>query len=177
MKRCIGLVIILMLCGNPFVSAEEFNSYKSASFNFIMRYPQSWEMNTLKDMEVMSPVVKNEVAFLSPLENKDDKFRENVNVVVEDLSGRQLDSEQYAKAADAAWLKYDNTSKIVDFQKTNLNGEVAYYTIMENDKLKFKQYKLVKDNKAFVITFTSEPDKFDDFLNIADNIIQSFELK
>ncbi len=167
MKKYVSLFIILMLCVSSFVFAEEFKTYKSPLFNFTISYPQNWETKQISGI----------VAFLSPLENKEDKFRENVNVVVEDISGKQLSSEQYAKAADDAWLKYDIKLRVVDFQKTNLNGKDAFYTIAENDKLKYKQYKFVKNNTAYILTYTSAPDKFSKFLNTADTIIKSFEIK
>jgi len=167
MKKYLSLVIVLMFCVSSFVFAEEFNTYKSPLFNFVISYPQTWEMKQISGI----------IAFLSPLEDKDDKFQENVNVVVEDISGKQLSSEQYAKAADDAWLKYDSKLRVIDFQKTNLNGKDAFYTIAEDDKLKYKQYKFVKNNTAYVLTYTSELDKFNKFLTTADTIIKSFEIK
>lgn len=167
MKKYLSLVIILMLCVSSFVFAEEFNIYKSPFFNFVISYPQNWKIKDISGI----------VVFISPLENKDDKFSENVNVVVEDIGKYRLSLEQYAKAADDNWLKIDSKVRVIDFQKTNLNGEEAFYTIAENDKFKFKQYKLIKNNKAFIITYTSELNKFNKFLNIADIIIQSFKIK
>ena len=64
MKKYLSLVIILMLCVSSFVFAEEFNTYKSPLFNFVISYPQTWEMKQISGI----------IVFLSPLENKDDKF-------------------------------------------------------------------------------------------------------
>ena len=58
-----------------------------------------------------------------------------------------------------------------------LNGEEAYCTIAENDNLKFKQYKIVKDKKAYVLTYTGQPDGFSKFQDIADNIIKTFKVQ
>lgn len=161
------LIIVLMSCLSSFVFADEVNTYKSPFFNFVINYPQNWEIKQISGI----------VAFLSPMENNEDKFRENVNVLVEDLSNNPLNLEQYEKAAVDAWLKADSKLRLIDTQKINLKGQDAFYTIAENDTLKFKQYILVKNNKAFVLTFTSEPGKFDKFLNIAETIMKSFEIK
>jgi len=176
MKKYLA-VIFGVFCLASLVFAEELGTYVNSAFNFTLRYPQNWEMRSLESMTSPAPSVKNVVAFLSPVENADDKFRENVNVVVETITGQQYTSEEYAKAADETWLKYDTSLKQLDLQKTSISGEPAFYTIVANDKLKFKQYKFVKGDKAFVITYTSELGKFDAFLKTADSIMQSFTFK
>jgi eukaryotic-like serine/threonine-protein kinase len=167
MKHAMFLVLTSILCCLSCVFAGEFTTYTSPTFNFDIRYPQEWEIKQISGI----------VVFLSPLDSQNDTFRENVNVVVEDLGSNRVTVEQYVKAADDVWMRSDSTLKFENAKKTKLNGEDAFYTIAVNEKIKYKQYKLVKNNQAFIITYTSEPEKFNQFLNIAETIMASFKIK
>ncbi len=166
MKKVICLAIILGFCSVSLVAAEQIQIYKSPLFDFEISYPEDWQVKEISGV----------TAFISPLDGADDKFSENVNIVIEDISAYQMSAEQYAKEADKSWLAADGKLKIIDFSQVMLNGEEAYCTIAENDNLKFKQYILVKNNRAYVLTYTGQPDGFNKFQDIAENIIKTFKV-
>ncbi|MDD3087944.1 MAG: PsbP-related protein [Candidatus Omnitrophica bacterium] len=166
MKKVIYSAIIFVFCSVSLVAAEQAQIYKSPLFDFEISYPQDWQVKEISGV----------IAFISPLEDADDNFSENVNIVIEDISGYQMSAEQYAKEADKNWLAADGKLKIIDFSQVMLNGEEAYCTIAENDSLKFKQYKLVNNKRAYILTYTGQPDGFSKFQDIADNIIKTFKV-
>ena len=167
MKKVVCLAIILGFCSVSLFAAEQNQIYKSLLFDFEISYPQDWQVKEISGV----------TAFISPLDDAGDKFSENVNIVIEDISAYQMSAKQYAKEADKNWLVADGKLKIIDFSQVMLNGEEAYCTIAENDNLKFKQYKIVKDKKAYVLTYTGQPDGFSKFQDIADNIIKTFKVQ
>jgi eukaryotic-like serine/threonine-protein kinase len=166
-KKYIYTVLILCICFTFSVFADERKAYKSPLYNFELSYPNDWQAKEISGI----------VVFLSPLESLDDKFSENVNVVVENVAAYPLNSEEYAKVADEYWLSLDPKIKIIDFQKSTIGGQDAFYTVAIDGTYKYKQYKFVNSGNAYVLTYTSEPDKFDKFLDIADNIIRSFRVR
>jgi hypothetical protein len=61
-------------------SSSEFTDF--AERNYKLQYPASWTLDTSKSIGPAK-------FFFSPLENAEDKFRENVNVLIQDLSRRR----------------------------------------------------------------------------------------
>jgi len=57
-----------------------------------------------------------------------------------------------------------------EFQKVIYTGEEGIY------KLKFEQYYLIKNDKAYVITLTCELDQFEAYKTIGEKILNSFQL-
>ena len=160
------MACVFVLCCAACTSAQEWSTYRSTLFNFDISYPQDWSVKEISGI----------VAFLSPMEGPDDLFAENVNVVVEDISNYQFTTEEYAKAADAYWITTDASLHIQDFQKTSLCGEDAFYTIVSGAGLRYKQYKLVVQSRAYILTYTAQEHAFEQFLPIADKIIHTFQI-
>jgi len=58
-----------------------------------------------------------------------------------------------------------------EFQKIIYTGDQGIF------HLKYEQYYWVINDKAYVLTFTSEQDKFSDFKERGEKILNSFKLK
>lgn len=142
--------------------------------NFSIQYPSAWELNESGQQGTTFIV-------LSALESGDDKFRENVNLVIQDLTGHNLRLDEYTViSVDQIKTMIPNSSLLenkkmsannTDFQKVIYTGEPGTY------KLKFEQYYFVLDNKAYVLTLTCEQDKFDQFKDVGERILNSFTIK
>jgi hypothetical protein len=111
MSRCIFLIFVLVVSLSLNVFAEEWVAYQSPLYGFQVEYPDSWQAKEISGI----------VAFFSPPEGPDDRFSENINIAVEDVSAYNLDSERYATLADQHWLAADTALKVLDFKKTNIN--------------------------------------------------------
>ena len=58
--------------------------------NYSIRYPANWALEQ-KDSPTPGTIIINPLTILSPLESPQDKFRENINLVIEQLAGRTID--------------------------------------------------------------------------------------
>ena len=87
-----GVGIILILSGAWVASREyRFKSYKNKAHSFSIKYPATWALEENTNGTA--------VIFYSPQENDLDYFKENVNVVVQDISGNPMNIKDYSKLA------------------------------------------------------------------------------
>ena len=136
-------------------------------------YPDHWEADASGRMGT---------AFIifSPLSSPQDQFRENVNLLIQDLSGMDLDLNKYATLSINQIHSMITDSKIVSservvdehsrFHKMVYSGKQGIYQLI------FEQYYWVENNKAYVLTLTCEEDQFDFFKETGEKILDSFVL-
>jgi len=164
------VIILSCLLGN--CSSKDPDRYYSKKDDFSIKLPKEWEN---KEGFMSSSVIS-----LSPLENSTDKFRENVNVVVEDMpSGMELEEyftknvtnlakfladfhefqrgTAYISEADAKWLIYSGKFGTIE--------------------VKNKVFFLVNGRRGYTITCSATPDGFARYKNKFEEIAQSFEFE
>ena len=124
--------------------------------------------------------------FLSPKENEKDQFQENVNTMVQDLSSQPLTLEDYTNLTKQQIIQAFGSSAIVSIKDLNFAGHQAkemVYNMPKNlmqgryQNLKLRQVWFIKDNKAYLLTYTAEASKYDSYLETAKGIFDSFNLK
>jgi hypothetical protein len=71
--------------------------------------------------------------------------------------------------------------KIIESKRINHNGLELHKLIYSGThgvfSLKTEQYYIVRDEKAFVVTFVSEEDQFDKYKMTGEAMLQSFKIK
>jgi hypothetical protein len=141
---------------------------------FSIQYPSYWEADESGQMGTS-------FILFSPVESAQDKFEENVNLLIQDLSGNNIDLNLYTEVSEGQVKTMLPNSKLIESKRIKNRTDEYHILIYSGDQgmfhLKFKQYYWVKNNKAFVLTFTSEIEKFSDYAEIADKILNSFVLK
>lgn len=153
-------------------NTEEWKTVKEKTFS--INYPSTWGLD-------QSGQMGTSLILFSPLESEQDTFRENVNVIVQDLKGMDIDLDKYTEISEDQVKKLITNSAIVESKRIK-NGNSEYHKIIYTGeqglfKLTFEQYYWVKKDKAYVLTFTSEQDKFEHFKETGEEILNSFEHK
>tara|TARA_B110001469_G_C9483296_1_gene242192 strand:- start:192 stop:749 length:558 start_codon:yes stop_codon:yes gene_type:complete len=154
---------------------EESTEWQSLSEDkFEISHPSNWTINKSGQMGMS-------FSLTSPLSNTSDKFRENVNLIIQDLTGYDLDLEKYVELSVGQIKTLVTNGKIIsnkrqkndnqEYQKTIYTGKQGIYD------LKFEQYYWVIDNKAFVLTLTCEEKRFNSYQTTGVRILNSFKLK
>ncbi len=142
--------------------------------NYIIQYPSTWELNQNGQMGTS-------FFLFSALESDKDKFKENINLIIQDLSGLQIDLNKYIEITEGQIKTIVTNSNLIESKRMS-NGNAEFHKIIYSGdqgvfQLKFEQYYWVVNNKAFVLTFTSEKDKYANFVETAEKILNSFVLK
>lgn len=99
-----------------------------------------------------------------------------MKISVEQLSSI-LSLKEYTEQATR---EIESSNSIIEQPKniTLANGKGIKVIYQEKDemKLKYMQVWIIKNQKAYIATYTAEADKFNKFFKQADKIIQSFTI-
>ena len=141
---------------------------------FSINYPKNWELNSSGQMGTRFII-------FSQLTDKNDQFKENVNLIIQDLTGYDFDLNKYVELSENQIKTMITESNILinkritknkkEYQKIIYTGRQGVYD------LKFIQYYWLENNKAYVLTFTAEVNEFTKFKKTSENILNSFKLK
>jgi hypothetical protein len=116
----------------------------------------------------------------SPQESEQDNFRENINLLIQDFTGQNVTLDTYIQNTEnQIKTMLPNSTLIENKRNKNENGEyqkLVYSGDQENFHLTFEQYVWVINEKAYLITFTSEQNKYADFKVIGEKIMNTFKI-
>jgi hypothetical protein len=149
---------------------SKWKSLKSA--NFKISYPSDWILE--EDTQIGAKFV------LYTPDNSDD-FRENINLMIQDLTGYGLDLDSYTEISKQQLPQIFEETKIVLSEKRTKNNQeyqrIIYSGRQAQFHLKFEQYYWVINDKAYILTLTCAKDQFDNYQKIGEKIMDSFQLK
>jgi PsbP len=138
---------------------------------FRIKYPASWQLDASKTMGA-------DLILLSPLEDAADKFRDNVNVIIQDLTGQNTDLARYKEITDN---QLKNLATGVEIYESTLDNSgdsqsyrVSYAMTQGQFRLRIISKCFILKDKAYLVTFTSEFDKFENYSSISNDILKTF---
>jgi hypothetical protein len=138
---------------------------------YSIQYPEGWEVNKSGQMGTS-------FILLSQQETSQDLFRENVNLLIQDLTGMGIDLGKYAEISESQIKTLITNGNLLESKRQNRNGFDHQKVIYTGDqgiyKLKFEQYYFVRNEKAIVLTLTCEIDQFEKYQEIGEKILNSF---
>jgi eukaryotic-like serine/threonine-protein kinase len=163
--KMLQLAIILATFGS--CSQEKMVKYKGKNYEIL--YPASWAKQEKS----------NAIFFMSPKENEKDLFQENVNVMLQDLSQQSMNLEQYTELTKKQVIDNFGATAIVSLKNITIAGqqgkEFVYSMNYKGRSLKLKQYWFIKENIAYLFSYTAELLKYEKYEKIATEIVQSFK--
>lgn len=142
--------------------------------NYSIEYPGSWELNRPG---------QGGPRFLlfSKLGSAEDTFRENVNLLIQDLQGMDIDLDKYTAISEEQIKTMLEDGNIIESSRQNANGrdfqKVIYRGKYAPYDLKFEQYYWIEGGKAYVLTLTCEVSQYEAFKETGERILDSFRLK
>ena len=151
------------------------NSWKSLeSDEFFMQYPDTWELNE-------TGLGGTRFIVLAPMDSDTDRFRENVGIVIQDLTNYDLDLDAYTEISENQIKTIFENCKLIESKRMR-DGKGEYHVLKYSGKqgqlpLMFVQRYWVTDDHAYVLTFTSEQSNYESYKVIGENILNSFKFK
>ena len=174
----------LQLSANSAIGDRESNflTYTDFDFGVQIKYPQDWEIEE-QGANDASDGAGDFVGFYSPLENRLDDYQERLWLSVDDLHGENMTIEEYT----AEVINHDNET-IRNFQLLDsdtdsiiLDGYPGYKIVstqtLDNGRV-VKQMEIgtIIGDKVFFLTYYAEEDKYEDYLPVIQDMIDSFEI-
>ena len=175
MKVLFTLAISLLFFVSVSFAQEKIEGWEHLKKEkFEIQYPANWELNE-------EGLMGTSLILLSPVLHKDDAFRENVNLLIQDLSSYPMTLDEYAKFStsqietmieDGVLISSEKIEgELNQYQKVHYTGKQGPYN------LKFMQYYFLIENNAYVLTFTTEIDQYEKYEAIGMQILDSYKFK
>ena len=178
MKSLIIFIFLLIF----FLAGSHAQNAKDSSFrwetidrySYSLQYPSTWSTDISKQLGT-------DLFIFSPKDSDTDKFRENVNTMVQDLSGLNITLDQYIEISEGQIKTMLTDASIIE-SKRMTQGNKEYHKLLFTGqqgifKLKTEQYYFLVNEKAFVITLTTEQNQYDKYIENGEAILKSFKLK
>ncbi len=167
----VGL-IALILCIDSFAQTGNDNKIFSKD-NYSISYPNNWEINSTGQMGTSFLI-------LSPVESEQDQFRENVNLLIQDMSAYNIDLNEFVSISEGQIKTMITNGSLVSSERIKTGKNDYHKVIYTGDqgiyKLKFEQYYWVINKKAYILTLTCETNQFEAYQNVGEAILNSFKL-
>lgn len=151
--------------------AIELVPYRDPVRGFAISYPKTWERENRDDF------VANGVIFVSALEDKPDDFQESVSVLVENLASN-MTLEEYTDESIAEIQKLSDPA--VTFPKSVTLGQNEAKTVVFQSEangypVKSMQIWSVHGKRAYIVTYTAVPERYNFYLPVVDKMLDSFK--
>jgi len=185
MKKIQKLLVLILainaiVCGQSQSGKSENQDSISAEWKlliddkFEIKYPSDWDVDKNGQMGTS-------FFLFSPLSDESDKFKENVNLLIQDLTGHNLTLDQFVELSNNQ-IKTMVTDGQIILSDRITDDEIEYQKIIYSGKqgifdLKFEQFYWVLDDKAYVLTLTCENSQFNKYQKIGEEILNSFVIK
>ena len=170
MLRGLKIVPVLILLCTGLSFAQQNKIYKNKVFGYQLEYSAGFKIKT----------VGSAVVFSSDIEDKTFAFSPSVNIVVIDLGAAPVDIESFYKQSKDALERSLGNVKFLEDKKDKLSGISAYRLVyvsrQKKADFKFLQVMCIRDNKAYVLTYTALQEQYEKLLKTAQAIIKSFKI-
>lgn len=171
------LVSTFIACGQTTESNDKetklnWETHKASDYS--IQHPDSWELN-------QNGLMGTSFILFSPLESSKDKFRENINLLIQDLSDYNFDLNEYTKISEDQIKTLVTNSILIESKRIKDGSDEYHRMIYTGDQgifhLKYEQFFWIKNDKAYILTLTCEQDKFSKFKKMGEAILNSFRFK
>lgn len=153
---------------------ENFLLYQNSKYGISIKYPKTWKVE-----EIESIVTGDVAKFYLPPKESTDSLPPQVTVEIQNLK-YATSLQDFSKQKINEIRQFLPDAKINEQRLTtlaNLPAEKVVYT-GEDDPYTVKRMAVwtLKDNKAYIITYTVEESQYDDFVNTAKVMIDSLQI-
>jgi hypothetical protein len=153
---------------------SQTDSTKNKTFikdHYQIQYPSTWKLDTSRTMGT-------EFMILAPKENDTDVFSENVNFMIQNLQGTQIDLGQYKQISEKQFSEFFTDVQIFESAIIKTPSDEFYRSSFAMTQGKFRlritSICYIKNEKAYLLTFTSEFANYERYKAAGEEILDSF---
>ncbi len=151
---------------------ENWESLDETAYS--IQYPDTFDLDKSGQMG-MSFIL------LSKQTSQQDLFRENVNLLIQDLTGQNIDLDKYVEISEGQIKTMITDGNLIESKRlTDKNKEfqrVIYTGKQGQLNLKWQQFFWVVNKKAYVLTLTCEINQYDNYVSVGEEIMKTFMIK
>lgn len=168
-------ILFLFLIINLNVIAQNETTWVTHSTDvYSIEYPENWSLDE-------SGMLGSSFFIFSNLESKEDNFRENTNLMIQDLKNMNLDLDAFVELSKSQIKDLMTDGVILEDERVKSKDqeyhELLFQATQGNFKIKTKQYYFLQNEKAYVLTLTLTEDTFEKYNKMGHKILNSFIIK
>jgi eukaryotic-like serine/threonine-protein kinase len=165
--------LLLLHPNSQALAQEQFLTYENPESGISILYPSNWEKLANLD---------NFVTFTAPPEIDTRIYPAALGLKVQELSSQNIPLEEITKVQMSDLKKSNPDLNVLESTSTTIAGKPAHkivFSAIDNEEVERKAMQVwtVIGNKAVLITYKSEPDKFSNYLPTIERMIESFKVK
>lgn len=174
MKQILKLIFILVIVIGIFTTSARSQTRSYTNQNYEIKFPNTWKIDTSKNKGTEFFIcIKSEI--------KSQIKSQIISLIVQNLVGQNIDIIKYKQITERQIADLGNNGKIFNSEiKQSKKGKyfrMEYSFIQDNRKFRGIQLCFLKNKKSYLLTFTSDLNKFEQYKNIGENILNSFNVK
>ena len=151
-------------------SSTKWELYSNNDYR--INYPSDWNISLNGELGT-NFIIK------SPFTSLSDDFNENVNLIIQNLSGYNLTLDEYQELTLSQIENLITDAQLLSNKRRFANGK-EYHTLIYTGRqgvytLYYKQYFWIIGEQAVILTFTCKNDEINSYLNVANEIMNSFK--
>lgn len=153
------------------VDQSDWETFKKEGYQ--IQYPSDWTLSQNGEMGT-------KFVLMSPRDDENDAFSENVNLIAQDLGGQKISMDDYVALSQKQIETLITDSEILSSERLSIDEGECHKIIYSGKtgklSLKFEQYYLIIKGKAYVLTLTCAQEDFDRFQKVGEAILKSFKI-
>jgi hypothetical protein len=168
-------------------NVTDLRTYENTGFGISMQYPAVWGAVELKSTPLDNRFPGSSIAiFTAPSENATDTFRERGLLSIQDfssagnVSAENMTLAKYTNGSLSSYRNMPDHVTILESNATILAGQPAHRIVfkedLQNQPFKKIQVWTVKDNKSYLITFSTQEPRYDDYLPSIERMTNSLKI-
>jgi serine/threonine-protein kinase len=173
-----GIFITIVLASLLFphgqaLAQEQFLTYEDITTGISIQFPSNWEK---------SVNLNNFVTFRAPPETDTRVYPAALGLKIQELTSQNVSLQEVTKVQMSELKKTNPDLKLSESASTTLAGKPAHkivFSATDNNQVQRKALQLwtVIDNKAILITYKAQHDKYSSYLPTIEKMINSFQVK
>ena len=172
-SRSALFIIIFASSSIQVLAQEQFLTYEDITTGISIQFPSNWEKSVNLD---------NFVTFRAPPETDTRVYPAALGLKIQELASKSLLLQEVTKVQISELRKSNPNLEFSESTSTTLAGIPAYrvvFTATDNNQVERKAMQIwtIIDNKAILITYKAQPDKYSTYLPTIERMISSFQAK
>jgi hypothetical protein len=186
MRQLLGFFALMI----AFIACEQSSQKESKTEEIKTEIPENWKTLSESDYSIQYPDTFDldksgqmgmSFILLSKQTSQQDLFRENVNLLIQDLSGQNIDLDKYVEISEGQIKTMITDGNLIESKRMSDNNKelqrVIYTGKQGQYDLKWQQFYWVENKKAYVLTLTCEINQYDNYVSVGEKIMKTFTIK
>lgn len=171
MRRILGTLVIAFGC-TVFGYAQTNDFQRVHADGLSIACPKTWDVQSTGQGAIA-------LIGIAPLENNQDRFRENLTIARSDLKGRSVSATEFGKTDMGMILKSLKGKNVIKEETYKVNGMDCYrimYSGLQGDlHLRYEQRYFVHSGYAYTLNVAGEKDNYQLYDDVFTQILNSFQ--